>query len=288
MPEINAWVADSASVKLVDQLLYTGHVNNNPDWQFPSHKHDDLYEILVIKEGEGQFMIGDTAYFAAQGDVLIYNKGVLHAEKSSKDKPIYICYCGFSSTRESIIPAGREPVIRANTYSTELITLMELLFEESSIQDEGHEQICGHLLQSILLLVSRMLGKQSLASDISRHQIAIHIKEFIDMNYTQSLNLKKMAEHFNISPYYLAHIFKNSYSTSPIHYMIQRRMGEATRLLVQTEMKVWEIAKLTGYENPNYFSILFTKMVGMSPRQYRENHKKNLSYPEGSEFLRSP
>lgn len=260
-----------------DKLLYTGHISNNPDWQFPSHKHDDLFEILVIKEGAGKFIIGDTEYEAAAGDVLIYNKGVLHAEKSSKDRPIYICYCGFSSSRAWIIPKDKEPVIRANNYSPEMITLIELLLEEFTIRDQGHEQICQHLLQSILLLVSRMLSRQTQAAHPTKHQIAANIKEFIDINYTQPLTLKKMADHFNISPYYFAHLFKNCFSTSPIRYMIERRMGEATRLLVQTEMKVWEIAKVTGYDNPNYFSIQFTKLVGLSPTQYRENHRKHLS-----------
>ena len=279
MPDINAGITGMHSANSDDCLLYTGHVSNNPGWQFPSHKHEDLFEILVIKEGEGQFMIGDQEYDATEGDVLVYNKRVLHAEKSSKDKPIYICYCGFHSSKEWIIPPGRAPIIRANSYSSEMITLMELLFEESTIRDEGHEQICNHLLQSILILISRMLSKQARLSEPGRQRTALDIREYIDMNYTQPLTLKKMADHFNISPYYFAHLFKNRYSTSPIHYMIQRRMGEATRLLVQTEMKVWEIAKLTGYENANYFSILFTKVVGMSPRQYRENHKKTLSYP---------
>ncbi|WIV19995.1 AraC family transcriptional regulator [Paenibacillus polygoni] len=279
MPDMNAGITRTYKVELDDRLLYTGHVSNNPGWQFPSHKHEDLFEILVIKEGEGKFTIGDIEYDAAEGDILIYNKGILHAEKSSKDKPIYICYCGFHSHKEWIIPPDRDPVIRANSYSAEIITLMELLFEESTIRGEGHEQICQHLLQSILLLVSRMLSKQTQSPDTGRQQIVLDIKEYIDMNYTQPLTLKKMADHFNISPYYFAHLFKNRYSTSPIHYMIQRRMGEATRLLVQTEMRVWEIAKLTGYENANYFSILFTKVVGMSPRQYRDNHKKTLSYP---------
>lgn len=279
MPDNIAGGVKRGKINSDGHLLYAGHVSNNPDWQFPSHKHEDLFEILVIKEGECQFIIGDIEYTASEGDVIIYNKGVLHAEKSSKDSPIHICYCGFHSSKEWIIPPDLDPVIRTNSYSSEIITLMELLFEESTIRDEGHEQICQHLLQSILLLVSRMLSKQPRLLEAGRQQIALDIKEYIDMNYTQPLTLKKMAAHFNISPYYLAHLFKDRYSTSPIHYMIQRRMGEATRLLVQTEMKVWEIAKLTGYENANYFSILFTKMVGMSPRQYRDNHKKTLSYP---------
>ncbi|MCM3785175.1 AraC family transcriptional regulator [Neobacillus mesonae] len=272
---------NNAVINLNDQLLYSGNVSNNPDWQFPSHKHDDLFEILAIKEGEGYFIIGETSYHAAKGDVLIYNKGTLHAEKSSKEHPVFICYCGFSSAREYLVPLHIEPMIRANKYSDELIMLMELLFKESSLQEEGHEQITSHLLSSILVLVNRMLTQQNHSQNLTKNKLASQIKDYIDGNYTQQLNLKGIAEKFNISSYYLAHIFKSSYNTSPISYMIQRRMGEATRLLVQSEMKVREIAKLTGYENPNYFSILFTRVVGMSPKQYREHHNRSLSYSEG-------
>lgn len=276
------------TVPPAEQLLYAGSISNNPDWQFPSHKHDDLFEILVIKEGEGDFIIGETSYHAAKGDVLIYNKGILHAEKSSKEHPVFICYCGFSSAREYIIPPHAHPVIRANKYSSEMVTLMELLFEESSMQEEGYEQIAGHILSSILVLVHRMLKLQNSAQSLTKNKLATEIKEYIDGNYTQALNLKQIADEFNISSYYLAHIFKNTYGTSPINYMIQRRMGEATRLLVQSEMKIWEIAKITGYENPNYFSILFTRVVGMSPKQYREHHNQSLSYAEGLSIQQHP
>jgi YesN/AraC family two-component response regulator len=53
-------------------------------------------------------------------------------------------------------------------------------------------------------------------------------------------------------------------------------MGEATRLLVSTKKKIWEIAKLVGYDNPNYFTILFTKTVGESPRSFRKRNQKDM------------
>jgi quercetin dioxygenase-like cupin family protein len=40
-------------------LLYAGQISDEPDWKFPSHKHDDLSEIIYISEGEGEFIIGN-------------------------------------------------------------------------------------------------------------------------------------------------------------------------------------------------------------------------------------
>jgi YesN/AraC family two-component response regulator len=60
--------------------------------------------------------------------------------------------------------------------------------------------------------------------------------------------------------------------------MIYRRMGEAKRLLINTEMKVREIAKLVGYENANYFTMFFTKTMGESPLQYKSERKVSVKY----------
>ncbi|EFM12596.1 transcriptional regulator, AraC family [Paenibacillus curdlanolyticus YK9] len=56
--------------------------------------------------------------------------------------------------------------------------------------------------------------------------------------------------------------------------MLQRRMGEAKRLLVNTNLKVGGIARLLGYENANYFTIHFTKTMREPPTQYKKNEKR--------------
>ncbi|WKL01775.1 AraC family transcriptional regulator [Paenibacillus amylolyticus] len=98
----------------------------------------------------------------------------------------------------------------------------------------------------------------------------------MDTNYRQNIKLKELADQFHIDFYYLIHMYKNHYGTSPYHYLIQRRMGEATRLLVSTNKKIWEIAKLVGYDNPNYFTILFTKTVGESPQKFPKKNQKDM------------
>jgi AraC-like DNA-binding protein/mannose-6-phosphate isomerase-like protein (cupin superfamily) len=266
-------------------LVYAGQISDNPEWNFPSHKHDDLSEIIYISEGEGTFIINNKTYTAGQGDILIYNKGVIHEEYSKPSNPLKTYFCGVSNLAIEgmkelhIIPSDIEPVIRRNKYSHKIESYISDIFEESSLQAAGFEIICQNLLTSLITLIIRIIklqNRNSVTDD--SHSLAHRIKEYIDKNYTKNINLNDIADKLHVSPYYLSHIFKKEMNISPINYLINRRIGEAKRLLISTDMKIWEIAKIVGYENTNYFTLLFKKRTGESPKKFKENHTKKLIY----------
>ncbi|WP_338539861.1 helix-turn-helix transcriptional regulator [Paenibacillus tundrae] len=264
-------------------IIYVGKLADHPHWSFPTHKHDDLHEIIYVIDGKGSFTINGTKHSVQQGDLLVYNKGTLHEEKSDPEFPLSTYYCGFRfhdgihPDRDWVVSPGSEPVIRSNRYSEELCSLMQTMFNEFSIREDGYEYISHHVLKAILVIIHRMSHHQRTASEIVlSNNLAERVKDYLDTNYRQPIKLKELADHFHIDFYYLIHMYSKHYGTSPYHYLIQRRMGEATRLLVSTKKKVWEIAKLVGYDNPNYFTILFTKTVGESPRSFRKQNQKDM------------
>jgi len=264
-------------------IIYVGKLADHPHWSFPTHKHDDLHEIIYVNDGKGSFTINGINHLAQKGDLLIYNRGTLHEEKSNPDFPLSTLYCGFrfkEGTRVNhdwVVPPGSEPILRANRYSEEIRSLMQTLFNEFSIREDGYEVVSQHVLKALLMIIERMSRHQLATGEIvPGNTLAESIKDYLDTNYRQNIKLKELAEQFHIDFYYLIHMYKNRYGTSPYHYLIQRRMGEATRLLVSTNKKIWEIAKLVGYDNPNYFTILFTKTVGESPRSFRKQNQKDM------------
>lgn len=258
-------------------LLYIGKLSDKPGWNFPSHKHDDLSEIIYISAGEGHYLIDNQSYFAQKGDLLIYNKGVIHEEKSSFSNPLATYYCGVNNLiieglpKHDILPKSVKPFIKRNKYSARIEALFSMMFEESSIKEKGHEAICNNLLSSMIIFIQRMVQLDESTLETDSQTLALQIKEFLDKNYLSHLTLKDIANEFHMNPYYISHVFSNRYNDSPINYMIYRRMGEAKRLLINTEMKVREIAQLVGYENPNYFTRTFTKTMGESPLQYKRS-----------------
>lgn len=98
------------------------------------------------------------------------------------------------------------------------------------------------------------------------------IKKYIDAHYMEAINLQSIGEALNISPYYLSHVFKEMSGYSPMQYLLRRRIGEAQTLLAMTDLSVLRISEMVGYETQSYFSLQFTKHVGMSPNQFRQNY----------------
>ncbi|UOK63094.1 AraC family transcriptional regulator [Paenibacillus sp. FSL k6-2145] len=260
------------------RLLYIGKVNGNPNWNFPSHMHEDISEMVYVSDGEGVIKINEHPYTVKKGDLLIYNQGVIHEQCTSPECPLSLYYCGIANIysdgtqTEHIIPENASPYIETKEYASRIGELFEFMYEESSNHKTGYEKICEGLLGVLLAIVQRLAQPNASQKQDSDH-LAVRIKDFLDENYLQHLKLQDMAAYFHMNPYYLSHVFKDKYDDSPIRYIVYRRMGEAKRLLTTTDMKVSEIAHILGYQNANYFTILFTKTMGESPTQYKKNER---------------
>lgn len=258
-------------------LLYAGQINEQPTWSFPSHKHDDLCEIIYISEGEGLFTIGNQSYKAAKGDILIYNQNILHEEQSNPEHPLKTYFCGIGNLAiegiepGTLVPNHLEPVIHAGAYSYQVESYISTIFEELRSQVLGFETVCQNNLVSLIISVIRIFNTQAPpVQSVSADSLSYKIKEYIDKNYTKDIPLNEIANRLYISPYYLSHIFKEETGNTPINYLIQRRVGEAQKLLLNTQQTVQEIAQQVGYENANYFSMMFKKVAGESPSMFRK------------------
>lgn len=100
------------------------------------------------------------------------------------------------------------------------------------------------------------------------------IKEYIENNYEKNITLSSLSDTFFVSPFHIAHLFKEKFDISPIQYLIKTRIKIASELLIQTGYTVFEISNLVGYPNANYFNIIFKRFTGMSPGKYRKKMQK--------------
>ena len=85
------------------------------------------------------------------------------------------------------------------------------------------------------------------------------------------LSLNQMAELVSLSPAYLSSLFSKNMNCTVGQYITECRIGRAKELLADPCCKLYEVAEKVGYEDPKYFSKTFKKIVGMSPKEYRES-----------------
>ena len=94
---------------------------------------------------------------------------------------------------------------------------------------------------------------------------------YIRKNYDQDISITEVAEHCSISERYLRKLFATNFNLSPLDYLNQIRINKSIELLKHTELSIKEVAFITGFKSSQYFSKVFKKQTGMTPREVNRN-----------------
>ena len=100
------------------------------------------------------------------------------------------------------------------------------------------------------------------------------IRRYIDNHFKEDLNLDHLARLAHLNKYYLSHSFRREFGTSPINYLISRRVEESRFLLRKTDYSLSLIAEILGFSSLSYFSQSFHRVEGISPTEYRKQNRK--------------
>ncbi|MGN9778689.1 helix-turn-helix transcriptional regulator [Micromonospora sp. H33] len=102
-------------------------------------------------------------------------------------------------------------------------------------------------------------------SDLARLR---RVRDRIDREYAQPLNVEALARGVNMSAGHLSRQFRMAYGESPYAYQMTRRIERATALLHRGDLSVTEVCSAVGCSSPGTFSTRFTELVGMPPDAY--------------------
>ena len=105
-------------------------------------------------------------------------------------------------------------------------------------------------------------------TDLLRH--LRHARDHIDRNYRAALDLDGLARVAGVSKYHFARSFEATYGETPIRYLTRRRIERAQDLLRSANLTVTEVCMLVGFSSLGSFCTRFTRLVGESPRAYRD------------------
>ena len=139
------------------------------------------------------------------------------------------------------------------------------------IEQCGSEGEVIELLKDMLKGYCRLVNKHKGAHLSPIVQKAVSI---IDADISRELSLSMLAEATSVSPGYLCAIFKRDVGKTVTEYITERRMKHAENLLVSTHLQIQTVALYTGIMDLQYFSKLFKKYSGLTPKEYRDKNKR--------------
>lgn len=271
------------------ELVYISR-DNVEDRIYPriSHSHEDFVELILIRDGEGFFTIEGKEYPVKKGDLVVLNSGVIHDESRGMVSSYACAVSGIrkAGLRENaMIHDGVNPVIATNDEFGIIDGILSQMFYLLCGDVPKGEESCQCLLDALLMQMERVLErmKKDVEENMTeRKLLAEQIRDYIDQNYMNDISLGSISDALHISLFYLSHTFKEFFGYSPIQYVLRRRIGEAQSLLIGTDLTVTRIAMIVGCDNPNHFNTIFSKNVGVTPRNYRRMYQskenEDLSY----------
>ena len=255
-------------------------------------QRSDLVSFLcfVVLAGEGELSYEGQTYQLHSGDCVFidcrkaysHSTGYSGGEGSNDHTTVEnkstnlwsLQWCHFyapslPAVYEKYKERGGRPVFHLGdmaSFTALLTDLYNLASSSDYIRDMRINEKLGTLLT---LLMEQSWHPESVTVSRKRMELAA-VKEYLDEHYTEKIALDDLSEHFFINKFYLSKIFKETYGTTVNNYLISKRITRAKQLLRFTDMTVDEIGAAVGMEDANYFSRMFRKVEGISPREYRK------------------
>ncbi|MGL5646567.1 MAG: AraC family transcriptional regulator [Clostridium sp.] len=263
------------------ELLYISRSKCDSDWHSTSHFHP-FTEIFYITEGMGSFQLDDEWINVSSGDLIFINPNCLHTEKSTiSNNPLEYIVLGIdnislkdlSSNNKAFDSFKENKSYNIFQYKNDehIINLLNALISELDEKKPYHEISCKSLLTLLMVYILRSSKNDLKITKDSKllNLECMKIKNYIDSNYPQNITLDFLAELSYLNKFHLVHTFTKQIGTSPINYLINKRIEEAKNLLVTTNLSIRDISSVVGFSNSSYFSCTFKKIVGTSPKQYK-------------------
>jgi len=233
-------------------------------WCDPLHQHS-AFEITLVTNGTASVTFDDKEHFLSQGMISLIPPGYPHIQATKG---------GHRRLGFSLMLDNEAPIIQLlyNCFSTPFIAYIPELLE-FVLELEEHFQLktlasihkIRNILECIVLRCIDQVKKQDKNQSFYEKLI-----EYFKCNISKKINMKDLTNEFFMSQTLIECMVHKEYGCGAIHLFIKLKLDHSRKLLLDTNIPINEIANHLGFEDQSYFSRIFKKQTGLSPRDYRD------------------
>ncbi|MEQ9903714.1 helix-turn-helix domain-containing protein [Pectobacterium aroidearum] len=250
----------------------------HPQPVFPLHHHD-FDELVIVWRGNGLHLWNDVPYRITRGDMFYVSANDRHSYESVNglelDNILYIRNrLTLSADWQMLLPGGERPQSQRHWClgSEGMDTLREkvdALRQECMKSDALSLQLSEALLLQIALLAARYRHTPDNPQLADAHQLDM-LMNALRASIATPFRFEAFCEQHHFSARSLRARFKEQTGMSVPHYLRQLRLCKAMELLRYDLQTIGDVAALCGFEDSNYFSVVFHQAFGVSPSAYRQ------------------
>ncbi|MDO9152713.1 MAG: AraC family transcriptional regulator [Paludibacter sp.] len=264
-------------------LLHITDIGYYPkaDFHFRSRTKEEAKQYILIYciEGVGWFEIDSIRQKVLPDHFFILPKGKAHAYGSNPKNPWTIYWMHFDGEKAGFFSEDLDKPTRVSPEKDSRIEERLNMFEEifSTLKNGYSKNNLDYSISSLFHFLGslKFLGayRESLSAKQNERDVADDAIHFMRENIHKRLTLKEISDYVGFSTSHFSSLFQKKTGYSPLNYISQLKIQQACHYLDFSNMKVNQISMMIGYEDPFYFSRIFTKTMGISPTEYRSNTK---------------
>jgi len=253
------------------------------------HTHKDFSELVIVMNGNATHIVDDEKFYINKGDVFVISNDTAHGYEDTDN--FHICNIMYrsenllSSNYDIKKTAGFHALFVLEPYFTKehyfksrlllgvndfdkIRILTDSMLSEYQSKTDGWKTFLQASFVTLIVILSRLYSFGNISEKIDIINIAKSIS-YIENHYAEDISIDVLAEISYYSPRHFTRIFKETYNTAPLNYILSLRINHACSLLKESPLSISDIAFQCGFSDNNYFSRIFKKRTGLTPKQFR-------------------
>lgn len=243
-----------------------------PTWR-PRGRLD--FQLLYIASGKAHFHFDGKEQIVTAGHMVLYRpkepqKYEYYGEDQTEVYWVHFTGGNVTNILRSYGLTGDKKVFYCGS-GLDYQNLFRNMIYELQMCKENYEEMLEMSLRQIFIMLQRFFIN-SLKTDNTRVIEEIDKATiFFNEHYSEDISIDEYAEKNHVSVSWFIRNFKQCTGSTPMQYILSKRIYNAEILLQNHSYNITEIARIVGYDNPLYFSRIFKKAKGLSPSEYRKN-----------------
>lgn len=227
------------------------------------------FHILYIITGCCMAEYEGKEYKLQPGDMVLYKPQQKQLYRFNPGTESYWIHFSGIGAEEILKASGlwTKGVMRIGVSKT-VCRLFDEINRELVIKEYPYLVMCEGKLLELIAAISRAINPLGALVN-NRRNLIYDVMNDIHAQCQRKIDITKLAKQYGLSKGRFDHLFKEVTGLSPHRYLVKVRLEKAAYLLCNSSLNISEVAELTGFEDPLYFSRTFKKQYFLSPKAYR-------------------
>ncbi len=278
-----------SNVISISKICTIHYYEFNKDYKFSGESHD-FWEMVYVDKGEIVVTAGENDIRMKQGEIIFHCPGEYHNIQANGVTAPNVFVISFECHSSSMLDFTGKYITLPKTlrsYISKIIYEANNTFTQPMARSEnvrlerlenpffGGEQLIRINLEALLIEILRLDNETIYFSsrETMNNHINAEIHTLLEQNIYNNITISDICAKINYGKTYLCTMFKSMNGYSIIEYYNMLKIAEAKKLIREKNYNFTEISNLLMFNNPHYFSQVFKKFCGMSPREYSNSVK---------------